>query len=64
MPKFGCVLFKQTYPELYKANLEAIKEIATQIIDACAEESKTELTSTCIRVDKDSIKNVYNQIKF
>jgi len=48
---------------------QAIKEIASQIIDACAEEAEIKYNWNPLtfadnhEVDKDSIKNVYNQIK-
>ena len=42
--------------------ITAMREAGNQIVDLCAENSTTELTNTCIRVDKQSILNTKSQI--
>ena len=71
--KHGLGLFKITYPKLYYANQQAIKEIVEATIDMCAEDAKVKLTAdvdidgyptTFAIVDKESILQVKNKIKY
>ena len=69
MPNNGYLFLEDVYPELLRAYRLSIKEIATQIIDKCAEDAEVidigsinsngESEDYSI-VDKDSINNVYN----